>query len=70
MEPTYESKWCVFQLKVYSHQLGKNIDDREGKGKIAGEIKYDMSRHLNPFEEKSDVKVVNGIEIFKQLPIE
>jgi hypothetical protein len=35
-----------------------------------GEIKYDMCRHLNAFEKKNSVKVVNGIEIKRQLPIE
>ena len=38
----------------------------ENSGKIIGEIEYDMSRHLNPFdtdESCQKIKIVNGVEI-------
>ena len=69
-EPFFESKYCMFQLKLHDHKES-DLDQRDGKGKILQEIKYDMSRHLNVFESKSSpVKIVNGIEIKKNIPLE
>ena len=38
----YEPKWCNFILKEFK----KN----KTKGTTLGDIKYDLSHHLNPFD--------------------